>query len=662
MSSPHDHRPYETLVDQTALTLDGLPAPDSRALASLLDLVPARAVVVGLDHRYLFGNREFCTFMGIEPRRLVGMHVRDLVGEDAYNAYLPIVARLLAGETLSWEAWVDYPDQGRRYVQERLVPWRPDGGEVRAFIAFGRDLTELKRQAESLADQVTRLERSETMKAAIVDNALAAIVTTTDTGHIVGFNPAAEHIFGLPAAEAIGRLVADVMIPERDRPAHEAGMRRLASGGQARSLGKRLELTARRTSGEEFPIEMVLWRTDVAGQAHYTASIVDLSERRRNEALIEHQREALRQAEKLGAMGSLLAGVAHELNNPLAIVMGRAALLEEKLADQPALLRDTRSVREAAERCGRIVRTFLNMARQRPLTRTRVQLNDLVQAACDILAYGLRSHGVHLSLQLDPHQPDIDADGDQLGQVVMNLLVNAQQALASLPASARSIQVSTGHSLTPGAQQVWLRVADSGEGIPAALRERVFEPFFTTKSEGSGTGLGLAVSRGIAKEHGGELVLEDTATGASFVLSLPLGHSDAVTAGTTPDAPPDTRTARVLVIDDEPEIAELVTLMLDSAGHEACIAEDGTVALAMVEEAQFDAVISDLHMPGMDGPELWRHLLARQPALARRTLFVTGDTLSPAVSAFLNASGCSALSKPFGKTDLLAAVDALLRR
>ncbi|WP_395702679.1 PAS domain S-box protein, partial [Aquabacterium sp.] len=280
--------------------------------------------------------------------------------------------------------------------------------------------------------------RSEAFKSAIVDHALAALVVADAQGRIVEFNPAAEQMFGVARQAAVGRPVSDVIIPQRYRAAHEAGMRRIGAGEPARLIGKRVEMQALRADGVEFPVEMLLWRADVAGEAHFTASLVDLSERRSAQLEIERQREALRQSEKLSAMGSLLAGVAHELNNPLAIVLGRASLLEEKCdslglsrEQQAGLRADAQRIREAADRCGRIVRTFLNMARSKPTQRTPVAFNEMVQAATEMLAYTWRSHGIALELQLAEGLPKVNADADQIGQVVLNLLVNAQQALSS---------------------------------------------------------------------------------------------------------------------------------------------------------------------------------------------------------------------------------------
>ena len=308
---------------------------------------------------------------------------------------------------------------------------------------FGHDHTELKLGEQELAARLTELNASEALKTAIVDHALAALVTTDELGRIVEFNPAAEAMFGRARSAVLGQSVSTVMIPERYRGAHEAGMQRMQVGAAPRVMGKRLEMHALRSDGSEFPMEMVLWRTNAQGRVFYTASIADVSERHDAATQIERQREALRQSEKLTAMGSLLAGVAHELNNPLAIVMGRASLLEEKCEAHPDLQADAQRIREAADRCGRIVRTFLNMARSRPQARSPVALNEMVRAAADMLQYGYRTHGIVLELKLANALPEVHADGDQIGQVVMNLLVNAQQALAGVQ-GARRVCLQTG--------------------------------------------------------------------------------------------------------------------------------------------------------------------------------------------------------------------------
>ncbi|MFG6488161.1 PAS domain S-box protein [Roseateles sp. BYS78W] len=633
-------------------------------LTQLLEAVPARVVVIDVNERLVWANQEFFRFTKLHPKQVLTQPIGRIIGDVAYAGYDAVRARLASGQTVAWEGWTELAGAGRRYMREHLVPVDVQAGVPQATVVMSLDLTELKRRDAALSAKVAELEATEALKSSIFDNAMAALVSTDETGHVVEFNPAAVAMFGIAREQALGRSVADVLIPPRLRDAHNAGMARVTAGGEQRVMGKRMVMAALRADGSEFPIEMLLWRTAVGGQTYYTASLFDLSEREAAQGEIERQREALRQSEKLTAMGSLLAGVAHELNNPLSIVMGRASLLAEKMSGNP-LAADAQRIHEAAERCGRIVRTFLNMARSRPANRSEVALNDLATAAIDMLAYVLRSHGIAVVLDLLPGLPPVKADADQIGQIVLNLIVNAQQALGARD-HGRRLTVATGLApMTDGDRRrvprVWLRVRDNGPGITADLRERVFEPFFTTKSEGVGTGLGLAVSRSIARDHGGELTLQDDGEGACFVLQLPVsGEPEASETEPVPLADTDEVHARLLVVDDEAEIAELIGEMLSGAGYDVMTAESGAVALAMLDEARFDAIVSDLHMPELDGAGLWREVRRTRPTLARRMLFVTGDTLSPTARQFLDEARCGRLNKPFSKAELLARVAELL--
>ncbi len=506
-----------------------------------------------------------------------------------------------------------------------------------------------------------REQRAEALKSAIVDHAQAALMVADENGRVVEFNPAAEALTGYKRELALGKTMVALLIPERFQERFAWGLRQMGDGDSAGLMGRRLPRVLRRADGSELPVEVVMWMTRVDGTVFFTASVADVTEVRAAAEIIERQRDALRQSEKLTAMGSLLAGVAHELNNPLAIVMGRASLLEEKTEGSP-LQADAARIREAAERCGRIVRTFLNMARSRPPQRGSVQLNDLVRAAADMLGYTLRSHAIDLELRLDETLPEVHADGDQIGQVVLNLFVNAQQALAAYT-GLRRITITSGQA--PGG--VWLKLVDSGPGVPEAVRDKIFDPFFTTKGDGMGTGLGLSVSRGIVREHGGELSLVDaglhSGAGASFKLSLPLQVPAApdLTVQAHPGPAPSQAAGRVLVVDDEPEIADLIRNMLEAAGYEVASADSGAVALEMLATASFQAIVSDLRMPDMDGAALQRAVRERHPALATRMLFVTGDTLSPGARQFLDETGCPRLDKPFSRTDLLFRLAQLLQ-
>jgi PAS domain S-box-containing protein len=507
-----------------------------------------------------------------------------------------------------------------------------------------------------------RLRAQSRLKAAVVDNALEAVITTDAAGRIVEFNPAAEAMFGLRRQNALGQSW-QILVPERyrdvDTPFAEPDeAAHVSDVPSARRHGYAL-----RADGQELSIEVATWRSVVDGQEHHTASIRDVSAQLRNAEIIERQRNELRQSEKLATMGGLLAGVAHELNNPLSVVIGRATLLEE-IAHGTEMEKEARRVHDAAVRCGRIVRTFLNMARQRKTARSEIRINEVVIGAADMLGYSLRTHGIRVELRLGKHVPAVHADGDQLGQVVLNLIINAQHAVRSV-AESGDIRVETGWEPpgSRGAGKVWLRVVDSGPGVPAGLEEHVFEPFFTTKGEGTGTGLGLAMSRNFAREHGGDLVLEGRNTGASFLLWLPV--EAARPAPAEPTDPGMQRCAhrggRVLVVDDEPELVDLMQVYLRRGGYEVVAASSGAQALARLGEGRIDAVVCDVRMPGAGGVALRQAIADRYPGLAPRMVFVTGDTLGSEAAKFLNGPQCRVLEKPFDAAALLSVLDATMQ-
>ena len=294
------------------------------------------------------------------------------------------------------------------------------------------------------------------------------------------------------------------------------------------------------------------------GGQGYQAVGRDVTAQRDAEREIQHQRERLLQQEKLAALGSLLAGVAHELNNPLSVVVGYAALLREDARDR-AIRDSAKQIHTAAQRCARIVNTFLAMARQKPPAFGPVDLAASIDEALEIVGYPLRSGGVTVTRRIPADLPAVRADVDQLHQVVTNLVINAQQALMSCP-EPRTIEISA--SAADG--MVELAIADNGPGIPVELRRRVFEPFFTTKPQGVGTGLGLAVCHGILATHRGSIELEPAPGGGTVArVRLP------ATAGGKRRAPRSVPKAPglVLLVDDEPGIVAVVGEALRRDGH-----------------------------------------------------------------------------------------------
>jgi signal transduction histidine kinase/ActR/RegA family two-component response regulator len=383
----------------------------------------------------------------------------------------------------------------------------------------------------------------------------------------------------------------------------------------------------------------------------------ELEERERIEQEIARQREALHQSEKLNALGSLLAGVAHELNNPLSVVVGRSILLEEDLKGTPEA-GAVASVRAAAERCARIVKTFLAMARQQEPSRQAVRIAEVIRATLEVVGYNLKRDQVELTLDLAEGLPEIAADPHQLTQVFTNLLVNAGQALAGCPAP-RQIVVAARFDEPAG--RLVCTVEDNGPGIPPEIASRVFEPFFTTKPEGQGTGLGLSVCRGLIEAHGGTIEVGQAERGGTrFEIRLPVTPLQAERAERAAKTPPPPADRQILIIEDEPEIAQMLVEVLAPLGHRVEIAPTGRQALERLSAARYDVVLTDLRMPGLDGSGLFRELEARDPGHAARLVFVTGDSLNASSESLAAETGRPVIQKPFTPEEVRRVVAAQL--
>jgi len=512
-------------------------------------------------------------------------------------------------------------------------------------------------------------QRDAVVYAAVVDSALDAVIVVDEEGRVVTLNTSAETTFGYSKSEAIGRSIGELIVPDQHRQAHESGMARYRSTGVPHVLGRRVEMDARCKDGRTIPVELAITEVTLPEGRYFTANLRDLSAAKAAAAEIQRQREALHQSEKLAAIGSLLAGVAHELNNPLSVVLGQATMLQEELAGNillEAAGARAKQIQIAAERCARVVRSFMAIARQHKAEKRAVAVAPLLDSAIELLAYGLRSNGVAVYRDYENTMPDVFVDPDQLQQIVVNLIVNANQALQEVSGN-RAIEIRTFVGSDGRARIV---VDDSGPGVPESIHAQIFDPFFTTKPMGVGTGIGLSISRGLAESQDGRLALVASMLGgAAFELTLPLASLDGSEAQADDTTrPADTHFARngalsAIIVDDEVEIAKLVAEALVRKGYRADLAASGAEAQALIAAAgDYDAVICDLRMPDMDGPALFRWIGAHYPALVERMLFVTGDALGPAAGRFLAESGRPFLEKPFTPADVVRLVQSFAPR
>jgi two-component system NtrC family sensor kinase len=377
----------------------------------------------------------------------------------------------------------------------------------------------------------------------------------------------------------------------------------------------------------------------------------DVSERKKMDDQSRDLYQQLVQAEKMAALGQTISGVAHELNNPLATMLTWSERLAQKPLDE-GTRRGIEIILHEAERAAKIVRQLLTFARKRQSTRTMIDLNQIVRETLAVRAYEQRVTNVAVIDALASGLPQIFADPHQIQQVLLNLIINAEQAMLTTNGRG-TLVVRTWHDATREA--VLLEINDDGPGVPSDVQAKIFDPFFTTKEVGKGTGLGLTVAYAIVQEHGGRIRIEPAGRGASFVVELPVTPGTRRESAAAPTAEELKKLAgrRVLVVEDEAALATAVADALTDAGFVVDRAGDGEEALATVRERPYDLVICDLKMPRLDGRAFYRAIAATAPALAARLIFVTGDVVGPDAERFLEESGCPWLAKPFRLGDLL---------
>jgi CheY-like chemotaxis protein len=296
------------------------------------------------------------------------------------------------------------------------------------------------------------------------------------------------------------------------------------------------------------------------------------------------------------------------------------------------------------------------MARQRSPKHAPIAINDVVTAALDLTEFRLQSHGVRLERNLAPDLPVIMADADQLHQVVVNLIVNAQQAMEG-HSGKRRLTVATGYGVK--ADTLRIEVSDTGPGVPQELRRRIFEPFFTTKPQEKGTGVGLSFSQGIVEAHGGRLDVQDSGLGATFVVELPVSTGAECAESTECLVSPPTHGKSALVVDDEEDIAEALGELLELEGYRCSVALGGIEAQGRLHTEEYDLIISDLRMPELDGTALYEWLQRTRPQLLARFAFSTGDALSPSTVRFLARVQRPLLEKPFTRAALRRLLDEI---
>ncbi len=487
-----------------------------------------------------------------------------------------------------------------------------------------------------LAAQGSELQRADArlqLLAAATEHTGDLILITRPDGSFEHANTAFVRALGYSRDELAARKFVDLIEPGMDHLQHD-----IPAEVMAKSIW-RGTLKGRRKDGSSFPAACTITAIrDQSGRlTHFVGVERDMTE---DLAL----RDQLVHSERLSAIGELIAGVAHEINNPLQTIIG----CTELMLDEPEGVNktDLELVRKEAMRAGQIVRNLLAFARRGVSDRSPIDLNDLVRATAELRNYHLQQINITLVLKCASHPLPVAVNREEIRQVILNLLLNAEHAVASTLGGG-TITVETSGN---GAVQT-VEVSDSGPGISPELRGRIFEPFFTTREVGEGTGLGLSISLGIASSHGGVLGLADSPSGARFRLTLP-AHTESAALATGPLG----AGVRALVVDDDAPIRKLIVRLLEKRGYEVSEAETGESAMALALDRRPGIVICDTGVRGMTGFDLYRRLAAKDADGAPRFLFISGE--KTAVPADSDVAGVPVLSKPFTATDLETALVA----
>ena len=609
-----------------------------QAAADIVTALPDAVVVTGLDRRILAVNQAASDLLGWHATDVVGQPIADQVAAAERVHVAEQEDKVFAGEAQRYETKVLNHETGEeRDVAVSSGPFRVDE-ELIGTVATLRDITEPKRAQDTLS-------RSEARYRNLVESASDAIVTLDANGRFTTVNHAAEIISGYRREELVGQWFAPMLSDDE--------------------LPKALAHFQKALAGETGLFETQFYRKDGEGR---TISVTYSTPQRDEEVLclirdVTDQKmlqEQLIQSEKMSAIGQLVSGVAHELNNPLAGISAFAQLLLAEKRFPPDQRTAAETIYSEARRASRIVQNLLTFARQHKAEKGPAAMNQVLDDTLELRGYELRVRGIDVRREYDEALPDTMGDAHQLQQVFLNLITNAEQAMERAEGRHHRLTVRTRRA----GDAIRIEIEDTGSGVPVNLLERIFNPFFTTKPTGHGTGLGLSISLGIVREHEGRIWAENAAQGgARFVVELPViaprasGEFPAALA-----AHPVGDSLHILVVDDEASVRVALQRYLAARGHDVETTASGQDALGLLRAGEYDAVIVDMRMPDLSGEQLFEELRAADREHAERVIFTTGDLVSEQMRRFLDSSGRPCVPKPFEFSSFDQVLPAARRR
>lgn len=625
---------------------------------SILNSVPDMILALNQNAEITYINVALAQFVGIEPGEFLGRPLEQtikkfelLIPESVSAVMERAYKRLQTGETTSnIEIAIRNPKGEWFPCIYSASGIKGSSGEVLGIVVVINNVSERKQAEKELREAYNIIDRS----------AIVAFLWKNDAGWPVEYvSNNVKDLFGYTAEEfTSGKvLYAETVHPDDLNRVTKEGNNFSSEEGRERFIHKPYRILAR--GGKE---KWVSGKTEIKRDSegkitHYQGVIEDVTERKQAEAERIELEQKAQLSSRLASIGEMASGIAHEINNPLAGVIGYSQLLMQKDTSKDTR-DDVKLIHDNAQRVAGIVKGLLTFARQSKPERDYVSINEIIENTLALRAYSLKTNNIAISTRLDPELPMIIADGSQLQQVLLNIIVNAETEM-KLARGMGNLSIKTERI----DDTIRISCKDDGPGIARKHMDRIFDPFFTTRKVGQGTGLGLSVCHGIIAEHNGQLYVESTkGSGATFIVELPIVTEPEQLELAEPDIEQAqiATEARILVVDDEPVVLSLLSQLLSNEGHRVDTIDNAGEALKMLDTKRYSLILLDIKMPGMSGIEFYKHLQKRAASLARRTVLITGDVMGADTRQFLSRTKAHYITKPFDAEQLKKEINRIL--
>jgi PAS domain S-box-containing protein len=620
---------------------------------TVLDEMEDSYYEVDIAGNFTFFNDAVCRQLGYSREELMGMNYRVITTpDDVENVSRTFNQIYLTGQPIRAFTGKIVRKDGKTGLGEISVfPLRNDKGEIIGFRGIAHDVTERTQMIEAL-------RQSEERYRTVLEQMEEAYFEVDLAGNYTFFNDSLCRQLGYSREELMGTNYRVYMPKDDVQRVYKAFNQVYQTGKPITGLStERIRKDGKRIFAETSAIPLRNESGEIIG---FRGVASDITERKQAEEEKRQMEQKAQLASRLACVGELASGIAHEINNPLTGVVGYSHLLLDRNDITQDIRHDLETISEGAQRVADIVKKLLTFAGQQKPEQKLTNINEIISTTLDLQGYDLASNNIKVDFQPARDLPMTIVDPGQLQQMFLNLITNAATEMR-LAHGKGKLSIKTEHI----DNTIRISLKDNGPGISKENLGRIFNPFFTTREVGRGTGLGLSVCHGIISEHKGRIWAESTlGRGTTFILELPIVTKDkqSIPLEPTVEKPKKVTKAKILVIDDEPSIRQLVSRVLSKEGHEVETADNAEDALAMIKSKRYSLILLDIKTPGIGGIKLYKQLQEIASSLAKRVVFVTGDVMNKRSTDFLNKTKARYIMKPFDTEQLKTDINRILAK